>query len=277
MYGTVIVPVDGSRLAEAALGPATVLAKRCNAVMLLLSVVDDRRQRDARGRYLDGLAAEITEAPAKCRVAFDVEPGPAIAGAAREHDRAIVCMSTHGRGGVARVLLGSVAEDVLRRVTRPALLVGPHTRPDASPVAGRLMVCLDGSDHGEAILPLAVEWARQFAMELYIVQVLDPDLQRQLRAAHVPGGDVREDAYLMRVARGLRDEGVTVDWEVLHGTRPAEAIIDHARHRDVSVVALSTHGRTGLRGIAIGGVARHVVHDNPSLALVLRAMAPDAD
>jgi nucleotide-binding universal stress UspA family protein len=274
MYKTVIVPVDGSRLAEAALGPATVLAKRCDAEVLLFSVVDDRKRQDARDSYLGGLADQITGVPVKSLVALGAEPAVAIADVAREEDRAIVCMSTPGRGGVARVLLGSVAEDVLRRMIGPVLLTGPHTRPDASPVAGQLMVCLDGSHHGEAILPLAAAWAQQFAMELYLVQVLDPDVERQLRAAKVPTGDVREDAYLARVARRLRDEGIPVDWEVLHGTRSADAIIDRARHPDVSLVALSTLGRTGLRGVAIGSVARHIVHDNPSPTLLLRPIAP---
>jgi nucleotide-binding universal stress UspA family protein len=273
MYGTVIVPVDGSRLAEGALGHATALARGCDAEILLLSVVDDRTQQDAREGYLGGLAGGITGVPVECLVAFGAQPGSAIADVAGEQDRAIVCMSTHGRGGVARALLGSVAEDVLQRTTGPVLLTGPHTRPDASAVAGRLMVCLDGSEHGEAILPLATDWALQFAMELYLVQVLDPDVERQLRAANVPDGDVREDAYLMRVARRLRDEGVRADWEVLHGTRPAAVIVDHARHREASLVALSTHGRTGLRRIAIGSVALHVVHDSPAPALVLRPAA----
>jgi nucleotide-binding universal stress UspA family protein len=274
MYTTVIVPVDGSRLAEAvALEHAGALARRSDAEILLLSVVDDRRRQDAREGYLGGLADRITDVPVKCLVALEAEPGAAIAKVAGEQDRAIVCMSTHGRGGVARALLGSVAEDVLHRMMRPVLLVGPHTRPETSATAGPLMVCLDGSEHGEAILPLATEWALQFAMELYLVQVLDPDVERQLRAASVPEGDVREDAYLMRVARRLRDNGVQADWEVLHGTHPAAAIVDHARRRDVSLLALSTHGRTGLRRIAIGSVALHVVHDSPSPALVVRPPA----
>lgn len=107
-------------------------------------------------------------------------------------------------------------------------------------------------------------------MNLYLVQVLDPDVARQLRAANVPEGDVREDAYLMRVARRLCDEGVRADWEVLHGTHPAAAIVDHVRHREASLVALSTHDRMGVLRLAIGSVALHVVHDSPTPALVVR-------
>lgn len=180
-------------------------------------------------------------------------------------------MHVHPRGGLARALLGSVAEDVLQRITDPVLLVGPHTRPDSSPVAGRLMVCLDGSHNGEAILPVAAAWAREFGIEPYFVQALDPNTERALRAAGLPGGDVYEDAYLARVASRLYDEGVPVNWDVLHSTRPAAAIIDHASHRDASLLALSTHGRTGLGRIAIGSVALQVVHDSHCPALVLRA------
>jgi nucleotide-binding universal stress UspA family protein len=270
MYTTVIVPLDGSRLAETALKPGVAVASRTGAEILVLSVVRDSGKEDARQGYLRTLTDEITTVPVRCVVTLRAEPAAVIADAAVKQDPSIVCMSTHGRGGFARALLGSVAEDVVRRTAGPVLLMGPHTDPDLSPVAGQLMVCLDGSDHAERILPLATAWAQQFAMELYLVQVLDPDTARQLRVAKVPDDDVYEDAYLARVARRLRDNGVPVDWEVLHDTRPAAAIVDQARHHEASLIALSTHGRVGLRRLAIGSVAAKIVHDSPSPTLALR-------
>jgi nucleotide-binding universal stress UspA family protein len=275
MYRTVIVPLDGSRLAETALKPAVVVASRTGAEILVLSVVRDSSKEDARQGYLRTLTDQITTVPVRCVVTLGAEPAAVIADAAVEHDPSIVCMSTHGRGGFARALLGSDAEDVMRRTAGPVLLMGPHTDPDMSPVAGRLVVCLDGSDHAEKILPLATAWALQFGMELYLVQVLDPDTARQLRAAKVPEEDVYEDVYLARVARRLRDNGVSIDWEVLHDTRPAAAIVDHARHNETSLIALSAHGRVGLRRLAIGSVAARIVHDSPCPTLALRPTSPD--
>ena len=276
MYSTVIVPLDGSRLAETALRPGVDVASRTGAEILVLSVVHDRSQEDARQSYLRTLTDQTTTVPVRYVVTLGAEPAAVIADMAVEQDPSIVCMSTHGRGGFARALLGSVAEDVVRRTAGPVLLMGPHTRADLSPVAGQLMVCLDGSDHAEAILPLATAWAQQFAMELYLVQFLDPHTARQLRVAKVPDEDIHEDAYLARVGRRLRDNGVPVDWEVLHDSRPAAAIVDHARHHEASLIALSTHGRVGLRRLAIGSVAAQIVHDSPYPTLAIRPNSPDA-
>lgn len=270
MYQTVIVPFDGSRLAETALGSAVRLADHCGAEILVLSVAGDRGEKAARQADVRRRVDQITAVPATSLVTFGDEPGAAIARVVSGQERPIVCMSTHGRGGLARALLGSVAEDLLRRISDPVLLVGPHTSPDASPVDGQLMVCLDGSGHAEAILPTAAAWAREFTMELYLVQVLHPDSELLLRAAGIPAGDVYEDAYLARVASRLRGEGVPVNWDVLLGTNPVAAILDHAGHHGASLMALSTHGRTGLRRIAIGSVALRVVHDSRCAALVLR-------
>jgi nucleotide-binding universal stress UspA family protein len=274
MYQHVVVPLDGSPLAETALGPAAELARRSGANLLLYS----RVEAEARPPDLEDYLVEVADRLDGVETATTVtSAGSASAGIeqiAGSVERAIVCMSSHGRGGIGRSLLGSVAEEVLARVGGPMVLVGPHVDAERSPVEGTLVACVDGSKLSEAILEPVSEWAATFGMTVVLAQVIAQNIEATLRAAGVRPEDVQEGSYVSGLSLLLKGRGVErTDWEVLRHHdphQPAERIVEFARERQAGLVALSTHGRTGLRRLVIGSVAMRVVHDSPCPVLVGR-------
>jgi nucleotide-binding universal stress UspA family protein len=151
----ILVPLDGSEVAEAALTPASELAVRLGAEVVLLRVVslptygvyavageyppfDQNAEMMDAQRYVANVAGRLRPVVGHVRVRAEVAyPAPFIAQAAREEGADLICMATHGRGGVARLVLGSVTTDVLRRTNVPLLVVRPvapwePTRPAAA-------------------------------------------------------------------------------------------------------------------------------------------------
>ena len=267
MYGTILVPLDGSRFAERALGPAAEVAAAEGARITLVSVSD---AHDA-APYL----REVTEKLGVPSTVLAVDgtqdaPGAVIAGLAAERPDALLCMATHGRTGVRRAVLGSVTEEVLRSLDAPVLLTGPYVEPDRPIVGGKLLVCLDGSERSEAILPHATAWTKNFDMKLWLTAVTSSDPSVARREFDK---DVLESNYLARLAHDLDHELTSpVNWDTLHGPRPAVPITDLAARLPAAVIAVTTHGRTGLSRMALGSVAMELVHDSPCPVLVQRSV-----
>lgn len=278
MFATVVVPLDGSVLAENALAAGTAVARRCGARLLLVQVVRHAHEEPETAAALSSLAAGVFGARAETRCLRGRDAAQAIAELAATTPDALVCMSTHGRGGVGRALVGSVAEDVIRRHGGPVLLVGPSADIGAVPLDGRVLVCLDGSALAEQVLPLARRWAEAFGMGLELVQVVAPGAGgghspagSDAEHGHSPAGsDAVGDHYLAGCGRPLHEAGVDVGWTVLRGQRAAAVIAEHVERHRPGLVALSTHGRAGLARLAAGSVAMTVVHHSPRPVLVHR-------
>ncbi len=264
MYSAIIVPLDGSESVERALTPAAALARREGAALQLLTVVKDASDVEHSRTYVEGKAAALG-APA---VALPPVEAPSPAEGIRQtvagKSDALVCMATHG-DGIGRALLGSTAEGVIRAVAGPVLLVGPNFRPETAEAPDTIIVCVDGSALSETILEAAAAWTKAYGLRLVLVQVVDPNTAR--RATRM---DTSEDAYLRGLAHDLRGSGVEAQWDVLHRTDAAAAIAGYAAGVPTAIVALSTHGATGLARLAMGSVSMKVAHDSPRATLVMR-------
>lgn len=272
MFKTVIVPLDGSPLAENALAAGSAVARRCGAEVVLVRVLPRSGSDDAveAQAALRGVAERLGNVRARVMCPRADEAAEGVVAVAADADAPLICMSTHGRGGVGEALLGSVAGGVIRRHGGPVLLVGPNADVGTVPFDGRVLVCLDGSTLSEQILPLARRWAEEFGMGIDLVQVLDPAVERELASAGVAVDDVNVDSYLARVGGPLDREGVDVSWDVLRGRRAAPVLVDYVERYRPGLVAMSTHGRTGLARLAAGSVAMAVVHDSHRPVLVHR-------
>jgi nucleotide-binding universal stress UspA family protein len=123
---TIVVPLDSSAYSERALPVATALAQRAGGRLLLVSVQDHGPLHPRE--YLDEIAASPRPVPVETVGISNMLAADAIAQVVGESDDRIVCMTSHGRGGLRWGLIGSVAEEVVRRADRPALLVGRHCR-----------------------------------------------------------------------------------------------------------------------------------------------------
>ena len=270
MVMRVVVPLDGSDVAARAIGPAHALAERTGAELVLLSTRWDDGVGEARDA-LNAQAAEIDYERTATTIVHDRAAAPAILMAADEPG-VTVCMSTHGRGGLGRALLGSVTEEVLRHATHPILLVGPSLDRGAWQsehwfVDAILLVAVDGSPASEAVVPAAADWGRMLDLQPRVVEVLPAPIGI-LVDRH---DDATETAEARRVAEALDSVERPSQHTVLHGADVAAALLDCARGLPVALIAMGTHGRTGLARVTLGSVAMRVVHGSACPVLIARS------
>lgn len=248
------------------------LAAQLEARLAIVSVVADPARAEPRRRALQARLDDTREA-ALSRVSVEVvvndSTKEALAGLAGGEGVGL-CMGAHGRRPLPELLIGSVTAGVVRRASRPVLLCGPRYAPERHARVEVVMVCVDGSALSEAMLPHAVSLAQTLSARLQLLQVMDASALAAAEAVEGGHGDVMESSYLHGLARRLEGEhGIEVDWEVLHGD-PADAIVSYlADSRDV-MLAMTTHGRSGLSQVVAGSVSHEVLHEACCPVAVLR-------
>ncbi len=297
----ILVPLDGSQFGEAALGPATELAAATGDSVRLLTVpevygidmawyadsatggsvvaepiselLDEARETAAR--YLATTAANLKAAGAMVATQMDErEPAEAILGASDECDARMIVMATHGQGGVTRWAFGSVADEVLRRSTRPVLLVRASSvwKP-----LDHVMVPLDGSDVAESILPeverLALATGARVTLVTAVADLATGNIPPRFLEARKTYAQHLE-AYLERQAAQLKAAGVQARSALVSAQSPAEALLDWEAGHAVGLVAMTTHGQGGLARAAFGSVADRMIRQGAAPVLVKRVVAP---
>jgi nucleotide-binding universal stress UspA family protein len=271
MYRMVVVPLDGSSTAEAAIPPARALARAVGAELELLRIVEPNEAAEVAEAhaYLEAIAASITSVGVRPPMVIEADrPAECIANAGEAEDT-LVCLSSHGGSGVRRALLGSVAEDVLRLLGRPLLIVGPEVRFGES-FDGLALVCSDGSGAADAVLPVAERWCRELGLTPWFLSVIDPAAVPVGSVVSDPPSDTVEWAHVEQLARRWSEAGLEPGWDVVVERKPVEAIVDRAASQPTALVALATHGRTGLARLALGSVAAGVIRNAPCPVLVTR-------
>jgi nucleotide-binding universal stress UspA family protein len=216
--------------------------------------------------YVDKQAAELDFERVETLVIHD-RSAPAAIELLVDEPGNLVCMATHGRSGLGTAVLGSVTEAVMQHARHPILLVGPTVERGAWHSVhwftnGNLLVPLDGSELSEAVLPIAVGWASMLGLRPWVVQVV---------ASSTPGAEsITESAYVRGVAESLDGLHHPPQWEVLHEPDPAKALCHFAGSLPATLIAMTTHGRTGVARVTMGSVAMHVVHHSPCPVLMMR-------
>lgn len=259
---TVVVPLDGSSASARSLQPAKAIARAFDADLSLVSVVmpsfvstvtDRIRGQAAQAGVLEpAITLDISSMAPADRLLATLDDDPGI----------LLCMATTGRSRFGQVL-GSVAEALLRARTGPFVLIGPECRPDAFGGGGPLIVPVDGSDTADSVVGLVELWSEQVAMTPRFVTVVDPQ-------DFVPGSE--RAAGEANTVRRRAERLAGADWEVLHHTKPAHAIAEHALDVGASMIAMATHGRTGLPRVVLGSVAMEIAHQAPCPVLVHRPL-----
>lgn len=261
MFRTIVVPLDRSDRAEAAVPHAAALARQAGARLQLLTIRPASLDA-ATVRYRLHDIADRYEVDAELVVAGPDEVAVRLAEVAARPGT-LLCLRTHARGPVAEMVMGSVSEQVVRTSERPVLMVGPRcTLPPER--YDSIVVGLDGSELAEQILPTVGSWSTQLGLTPWLFQALSP---------HVPfevSGDVQETSYVHRRAVQLTIEGIEAEWDTAHDRDAAAAIVRCAKEHQPALVALTTHGRSGLGRMALGGVAFRVAHQATCPVLVLR-------
>ena len=263
MLRKIIVPLDGSQLSESALAPACAIAARAGASLLLATTRWGSDVSTPR-RYIDERAAAIADAEA--RVILDREAADAICLLARETPDTLVCMATHGRGGLRGTVMGSVAEAVVHEVHRPLVLVGPQSGLGESlPESPHVVVGIDGSDASKAVLPAAIELAVALGADIRVVEVMVAPEVFKVAVSRTSQAIALDD-----VVKKIHDAGVAATYEIIDDGDTSGRLVSYAADLPASIVALATHGRTGLARVALGSVAMRVVRRSACPVLVVR-------
>lgn len=268
---TFVVPLDGSELAERALRPACAFATRVESSKVLLVTCGNRRS-GATVAYLDDRASLFRDVTDIDTQVIDEKPAVGLLEVAAAAPDAIICMATHGRGGLRETVLGSIATELVCSVSGPLMLVGRGFRGAPLPgEIGRMVVCTDGSDHADSIAPHAARWAHQMDLGPWVVKVVQPN--EQVPTGDEPIRDLEGDAaieQMKRISEYLAHRRRDPKMQVLHGADPGLSVATFAANLPASLIALATHGRSGLSRLAMGSVAAKVVRNATCPVLAVR-------
>lgn len=295
----IVVPLDGSPFGLQALPVALSLAQRAHATLYLVHVQTPPVPLvDLPGAptFDVALAAEragvteesLQELAGRIRARWQLEvkvairigwTGETIAAYAREVGADMIVLTTHGRGGVSRFWLGSVADELLGIANAPVLAVRPVRRGPGIGRARRfrqLMAPLDGSDLAEEAIAPAVVTARLWNARLTLLRVITPHLAiarpapvTRLDRADLSRQQQQADDYLRGVAARVRKEGVSVTTRVTAQADPARAIIRAATAGRVDLIAIASHARGGLGRLLRGSVCDKVLRGATGAAILL--------
>ena len=289
----IMIPLDGSALSERPLLPATKLAKASGAALLLLRVQETSLQKvdnelidqvakhknDTDRQYLDVVAQKELLQDVTCEV-LTVKGAVAesIIDSAAANGVDLIVMSSHGRSGISRWVYGSIAEKVLRQA--PCATIIQQAKADVPMFTNQpVLVTLDGSQLAECVLDSACNIALATNSELVLLRVtgmiqlaidsVDPLVMKQDLDKLQEREQAEAAEYLARVQEKLAPCGLSIKTEVLDGP-VAETILKYAEEHNVDLIAMSSHGRSGVGRWFYGSVAEKVLHGAQSAMLIVR-------
>lgn len=300
MFSKLLVPLDNSRLAEQALPAAQSIAQATGAAMELVYVHQPQpfdgypdapwnaARRSSEESYVCAMADEIrngTNVPIQGGIATG-SAADAICARAIHAAADLIVMTTHGRTGISRAWVGSVADGVVRQATVPVLLLRPAENTGGGktvhPTFKRILVPLDGSAASESTLDPAVSLATAADGTVIIVEVVPPipmvlpDVTLAYGMAptitDVEATEAVAEAAITRLrttASHLAQSGIQVETYTIVSEFPAQAILDAARAHAVDVIAMATSGR-GASRIVIGSVTDKVMRASELPLLLIR-------
>ncbi len=297
LFKKILVPLDGSELAERALEPAITLAEQVDGEVILLSVPvlkhlfvaeptgyglflpeDSIREcQQELETYLSGVRNRWEHPNLRLRTeVVNGDEASVIVDTASEKGVDLIVMSTHGRSGLSRWVMGSITERVLHEAPCPVLVIR-HAEPIL-----KTLITLDGSDLSEQALGPGLEVARLLGTQVTLMRVeqpmdVDPVWVGELEMAEQGLGErMREDVhhglqdYLSyRAQRYSPQLGETIESVVASGP-VAQAILDYAELHDIDLVVMATHGRSGLSRWVYGSVTEKVLRHSKGAVLVIR-------
>ena len=299
MYEKIMVPLDGSELAEVALPYAEELAVQLGSEIILISVSELLKdpQEEIDQSYFQKIVESIKERAARYSgqpattqaikvksVLLSGHPAEKIVEYADSENISFIIMSTHGRSGIQRWALGSVADKVMRASTKPVVLIRSKDSRSDIRVEGllrKVVVPLDGSKEAEAVIPYIEELASKLKLGVILVQVLDRGYNTL--EGYFPLSDQQMESdkaiattYLNNMGARLKEKGITVSAEqklnidIIYGN-PAEEIIKLANEKQVDFIAMTTHGRSGVGRQVFGSVAERILREGNTPLMLVKA------
>ena len=301
MFTRMLIPLDGSKTAEKVLPYARFVAGALKLPVELVAVVDivemathitaarashldiviEHSVRNSE-QYLRGVAGTFPGGT-KCTV----EKGKAeqvIIETAAADKGTIITMATHGRSGINRWLLGSIAEKVLRGTTNPLLLVRATEQEKAESVASlkSIVVPLDGSELAEGVLPAVAELAKTLKLAVVLCRAYNLPTSAYADDEGEGYDEINYDEmltatrdgavdYLEKKTEAVKKMGIANVSSVAKEGFAADEIISLSRQSPDNLIAMSTHGRSGVKRWVFGSVTETIVRHSADPVLVIRA------
>ena len=295
MFKHLLVPLDGSQLAERALTAAGHLSKAMGSRVTLLHIVERDAPREIHGekhltaaddarKYLQAAAERFFPDPARIERVVELEESSGVARRIQEHALVsgadLIVMCTHGRSGLRHLLAGSNAQQVIASGNTPVLQVRPQKEGEQVFSLRRVLVPLDGKAEHEPAPDTLVLLARTFDSELHILRVV-PTRQTlrgdsAVAARIAPGAAAalldlsleEAEEYLRRYIDALRKQGVAATGSIERGDA-ANAILAMARRGGIDIIVVATHRKVGADAFWSGSVAARITTRSPVPVLLI--------
>ncbi len=287
MYKKILVPLDGSKIARQVFPCVVEMLNAFGSEAILVGVCDSEESEEGQACriYIHNEAEQLknimkTSAASLKTVILGGKPAEEIIRYAEESNVDIIIISSHGRSGIKPWSVGSTVHKVLHRVCTPLIIVKAKEKPEESDetrLFNRILVPLDGSERGARILPYMAALAQKLKVEIILFHVVEMG-----KHVHTIGGleyvrfndqDIDKEkektqSYLDGITSNISGLKSTVKYEIRVGDS-AEEIIKLAAEKDCSLIAMSSHGHSGIAGWAYGSVTSKIIHSlNKSIMFV---------
>ena len=286
----ILVPLDGSTVAEEILVHVEILARQSGAHVILMRVVPflwpsehvhlkemGHKMDKEASDYLFTIETHLVEKGINASVSVDEGNVPeVICDTAAESGVDLIAISTHGHGGVKRWALGSVTSKVIQASSIPLLVHRSTGEPVGEVQCNNMLIPIDGSDFAESIFPHARYVAELFKAKVWFLSVvnLPGEFSVLEKEDHNIEDKVSEsiEHYYSTLENRIQEQQTTIDYEVIiRKGDAADVISDFANENNIDLIAMSTHGRGGISRWALGSVTDKVLHSSQKPILLVRA------
>ena len=286
MFEHILVPLDGSGLAEAAIPPAVMLSRRLGSQVTLLHIIEKNAPQEIHGQkhliredeaqgYLQRIAESKFDPNNKVVTHVHSEEVSQLARSIVDHSQEfrpdLIILCAHGSGGIHDFVVGSIPQQVIAAGSVPVLLLRPDIGNEYDAMKfERFLVALDGKAHHESGLDLASKLAAEIGSDLHLIRIVPTfsTLKAEDSASGnlLPGTtnallDIAEEQacdYLTEKLQALEANGVMATAEVGRGD-PATEVVRAADEQKVDMIILGTHGKKGMGALWAGSVAPQIV------------------
>lgn len=275
MYQRIVVPLDGSRFSETALPLATRLSQRAGSELHLVTIAEPSGPTAQQCEEYLSKVVERVAADCGGKVTTAVRAGNIVEKLLAEVESSsadATVMATHGRGGLSRVWLGSIATGFLHETDKPLILVRPESGDGSEPVVhwgfAKLLIPLDGSELSELVLGYAIEFGAAFGADYHLTRIVIPPVDVaspytppsiDVTSSLIQASEKIAAEYLEERAAPLRERGLKVTTSVGIETQAGRGILEAVEQQACDSIAMATHGRVGLTRTLLGSAADKVL------------------
>ncbi len=295
MFEKILVPLDGSELAEVTLPYVEELAGRLNSeVVLLHSCQPEHRQfQHMHEIYINDMAEQVgsrikkhwtkSTATVRAQTITANEASESICNYVQEKSMGLVVMATHGASGFKTWALGSVVDKVCRSISVPTLLIRANASKsvEKSKLFNRILLTLDGSEASKTAMPFALELATRLKASIVLFQMVRSSYMYAGADGMTPGMGVdyaridameekRVHGYMAGVASEIREKGIPVTYQVAVGIDAAQGILDVGHKSNTDLVVMASRGNSGITRWVLGSVAEKVLREGDLPLLLVR-------